>query len=126
MPFNGSNWTRHTHVVPATCALSPCRECSVSPGVRGRRLTVPRCGGAEAETGGSRAPLDADPVAVADAGDLVEDRRGDGERLGGRYLCEVGGDVVGRRRGAELCCPSIGEAHEHSSEATGARRVVVV
>src|SRR5205085_6853006 len=70
--------------------------------------------------------LRADPQAVADGGDLVEDRGRDREGLGGRHLGEVGGDVVGRQRAARFRQPAFGQAHEHAGEAAGARRVVVV
>ena len=58
--------------------------------------------------------------------DLVEDRGGDGERLGRGHLGEVGRDVVRSRVAPALGEPALGEADEDARVSTGARRVVLM
>src|SRR5262245_7521721 len=67
---------------------------------------------------------DAEPV--ADADDLVEDRRRNGERLGRRHVVEMRGDVVGGRVATGLRQPTLAESDEDPREAPRTRRVVVM
>src|SRR5216117_3326622 len=73
-----------------------------------------------------RSALGGDTKAIADGGDLVEDRGRHDERVGRRYLVEVVGDVVRRRWAAGIRQPALGQPDEDASEAAGVGRVVLM